>query len=376
MNSNEFQTDPSRRNFISTPAKLIPAMMLASAAGIAPTQIAQAQTTQPSPSETSTANTMTQGTTPQKNKVVVIATGGTIAGTASSETEVVNYTAAQKTVNDLLSGIPLPENCDFEAYQLAQVDSKDMSYEVWRKLAIKVDEVLARSDVTGIVITHGTDTLEETALFLHLMVNANKPVVLTAAMRPATALGADGPINLMDAITVAQEPGAHGVLAVADGRILSGYDVRKTHTYRIDTFSPGEAGAIGAIEGGVVRQWRNWPKSTPLMKATTLPEDTNKWPWVEIVTSCAGTNGTIIPALLGAGVNGIVIAATGNGTVNETLVKHIKDVQTKKIPLVRAARVNDGVIQGEDGDGIPASECTLPVKARVLMIAQILANKI
>lgn len=374
MSSNEFQTDPTRRDFISTPVKLIPAMMLASAAGLAPLQMAQAQTAQAS-SESTSSNAMTKETSSKKNKIVVIATGGTIAGTASSETEVVNYTAAQKTVDDLLAGIPRPDNCEFEAYQLAQVDSKDMSYEVWRELATKVDEVLARPDVTGIVITHGTDTLEETALFLDLMVDATKPVVLTAAMRPATALGADGPVNLMDAIAVAQEPGAFGILAVADGRILSGRDVRKTHTYRIDAFSPGEAGAIGAIEGGVIRQWRNWPKSTPLMKASNLPKDTNQWPWVEIVTSDAGTNGMVIPALLGAGVQGIVIAATGNGTINETLVKQAKNAQAKNIPVVRAARVNDGVIQGDEGDGIPKSEYTLPVKARVFMIVQLLANK-
>lgn len=364
----------SRRNFISTPAKLIPAVALASVAGLGPITVASAQPTAQTQGSSQTHTTASAQGSNSMKKVVVIATGGTIAGTASSETEVVRYTAAQRSVNDLLAGIPVPETCEFEAYQLAQVDSKDMSFEVWRNLALKVEEVLARTDVTGIVITHGTDTLEETAYFLHLTVNAKKPVVFTAAMRPSTALGADGPVNLLDSITLAQDSKAHGVMCVLDGRIYSGEDIRKGHTYRIQAFSAGEAGPIGSIEGGEIRQWRNWPAGEQIVKPSQLPQDMAKWPWVEIVTSCAGTTGSIVPALVQAGVKGVVIAATGNGTIHESIIAKAKAAQAKGVSVVRAARVGDGVILGPDEDGIEKSACALPVKARVLMIAQMLSK--
>ena len=372
MNEHDTSHDESRRHFISTPVKLFPAVALAGATGFAaPSAFAQAAPA----AQNAQASSTVQGqirTSNQMKKIFVIATGGTIAGTASSQTEVVSYTAAQRTVNDLLAGIPRPENREFEGYQLAQVDSKDMSFEVWRNLVLKVQEVLARPDIAGIVITHGTDTLEETSYFLHLAVNATKPIVFTAAMRPSTALSADGPANLLDSITLAGVDNAQGVMCVLDGRIYGAEDIRKRHTYRIEAFQAGEAGPIGAVEGGIVRQWRNWPVSQPIVQASQLPEDTAKWPWVEIVESCAGTTGAIVPALVGAGVNGLVIAATGNGTIHKDLIAHAKEAMAQGIPVVRAARVGDGVILGEDEDGIAKSACTLPVKARVLMIAQLL----
>lgn len=353
-----FETDISRRSFISTPAKIIPIVALG---GTALGAIAQANAQQ----------TGTQAQSGGKKKVVILATGGTIAGTADSQTELVAYTAAQRTVHELLAGIPVPDSVEFEGYQIAQVDSKDMRFQIWRDLALKIEEVIARPDVSGIVITHGTDTLEETAYFLHLAVNASKPVVLTAAMRPATAFGADGPLNLINSITLASSD-AKGVMAMLDGYIYSGEEVRKGHTSRVQAFSAGEAGALGTVEGDMIRQWRPWPVSQPIIKTSQLPENISKWPWVEIVTSCAGTTGAIIPALVGAGVKGIVIAATGNGTIHENLIAQAHEAQKKGLPIVRAARVGDGVISSADDDGIVRSPCTLPVKARVRMLVELL----
>jgi len=308
------------------------------------------------------------------NKIFVIATGGTIAGTASSKTDAVNYTVGALNVNELLADIPTPSNVIFEGLQLAQIDSKDMSFTVWRNLALKVQEIADRPDVNGVVITHGTDTLEETAYFLHLTLNTNKPIILTAAMRPATALSADGPANLLDAITVASYKAAKGVICVLNGRIYGAQDIRKSHTYRLDAFNAGEAGAIGAIENGVIRIWRNFPANGQIINANQLPINDNDYPWVEIITSCAGVNQKIIETLVQAGVDGIIIAATGNGTIHEDLIKQANFAQKKGVLVAKAARVGDGVILGDDQGSIMPAQISLPTKARVLMILQLLTK--
>ena len=351
-------TDISRRSVISTPARFVP---VAPSGGTGFGAASQAN------AQEAGVQTQSDG----KKKVVVLATGGTIAGTAQSKVELVAYTAAQRTVHELLTGIPVPDAIEFEGYQIAQVDSKDMRFQIWRDLALKIEEVIARPDVSGVVITHGTDTLEETAYFLHLTVNASKPVVLTAAMRPSTAFGADGPLNLIHSITLASS-NAQGVMAMLDGYIYSGEEVRKGHTTRIQAFSAGEAGALGVIEGDMIRQWRPWPVSQQMIKPAQLPADVSQWPWVEIVTSCAGTTGAIVPALVSAGVKGIVVATTGNGAIHENLIPELQEAQKNGLPVVRAARVGDGTLSSADDDGIVRSACTLPAKARVLMLLDLL----
>lgn len=347
----------SRREFLSTSAKLLPAFALAS------TTFAQTPQNIPQP-------TSLDSVASQKKKVFVIATGGTIAGTADSQTETVNYTAAQLTVNKLLAGIPVPDHIEFEGHQLAQVDSKDMNFTIWRDLVIKIEELLKREDISGIVITHGTDTLEETALFLDLALKADKPVVMTAAMRPATALSADGPANLLDSITLAATTGARGVMCVLNGYIYAGSEIRKAHTTRIDAFTAGEAGALGAIDNGVIRMFRDYPISQGIINASKLPASSEAWPWVEILTSCAGYSDRALLALVNAKVDGIVIAATGNGTIHENLSKGFK--QAQGVRMVRAGRVNDGAIIGADENGLETAPYTAPVKARVWLIVQLL----
>src|SRR5258706_5520407 len=195
-----------------------------------------------------------------QNKVVVLGTGGTIAGTAADALDNVGYTAGQLVVGHLVAAIPALAGVPLECEQVAQVDSKDMSHAVWRELALRCANHLARADVAGIVITHGTDTLEETAWFLQRVLAPAKPVVLTAAMRPATALQSDGPQNLLDAVAVAQAPGAGGVLAVLAGDVHGARDVRKVHPYRIDAFSSRDARPIGRIEEGRLRLFRSLPE--------------------------------------------------------------------------------------------------------------------
>ncbi|MEO6322008.1 MAG: asparaginase, partial [Polaromonas sp.] len=193
-------------------------------------------------------------------KLVILGTGGTIAGRSSSEFDNVGYTAAQVGIAQLLADIPsLAEGGPVITEQLAQIDSKDMGFAVWVQLAQRVNHFLACDDVQGIVITHGTDTLEETAYFLHAMCRPAKPVVLACAMRPATALASDGPQNVLDALAVARYAGARGVVAVCAGTIHSALDVQKVHSYKLDAFSSGDAGPIGYVEEGRLRLVRNWP---------------------------------------------------------------------------------------------------------------------
>ncbi|MEP7101661.1 MAG: asparaginase, partial [Burkholderiales bacterium] len=228
--------------------------------------------------------------------VVVLGTGGTIAGTAARAGDNVGYTAAQLGAAQLVAAIPALAGAPIEVEQVAQIDSKDMGFAVWRALAVGVSKHLERPEVAGIVITHGTDTLEETAYFLQRVLAPIKPVVLVAAMRPATSLQADGPQNLLDAMVVAREPGARGVVAVLAGQVHSALDVRKLHTYRLDAFGSGDAGVIAQLEEGRLRRHREWPAGAGVGLAR-LPREGEPWPVVEIVTSHAEARGTLVRAL-------------------------------------------------------------------------------
>jgi L-asparaginase len=171
----------------------------------------------------------------------------------------------------------------------------------------------------GIVVTHGTDTLEETAYFLARVVALDKPVVLSAAMRPASSLDADGPRNLGDSIVLATQAGWRGVAVVLAGRVHAARDVRKVHPHRLDAFSSGEAGVLARIGGGRVRARRDRPAAEGGVGIEVLPEDVSAWPWVEIVTSVAGADGLNVDLLVRAGVDGSVVAGTGNGSLHERL---------------------------------------------------------
>src|SRR5437867_1948085 len=258
-------------------------------------------------------------------KIVILGTGGTIAGRAASASDNIGYTAAQVGVDQLVAAIPaLADAGPVITEQVAQIDSKDMSFAVWAQLAGRVQHFLAQPDVQGIVITHGTDTLEETAYFLQAVCNPAKPVVLTCAMRPATALAPDGPQNVLDAVAVARHAGATGVVAVCAGTIHSALDVQKVHTYQLDAFSSGDGGPIGYVEEGVVRLLRNWPpaheeRALSAIKNMANMVDLADWPRVEIVMNYAGASGAVVEALLAQGVRGLVVAATGNGTLHQAL---------------------------------------------------------
>jgi L-asparaginase len=307
--------------------------------------------------------------------VVVLGTGGTIAGTAALADDNVGYTAAQLGAAQLVAAIPALGRTPIEVHQIAQLDSKDMDFAVWRALAVAVDAQLARAEVCGVVVTHGTDTLEETAYFLQRVLAPAKPVVLTAAMRPATSLQADGPQNLLDAVCVAQVPGARGVVAVLAGVVHGALDVRKVHSYRLDAFASGDAGPLAHIEQGRLRQHRSWPAGESLGLAR-LPSDGAPWPRVEIVTSHAGSSATLVPALQRAGVDGIVAAGTGNGSLHHVLEAALVVAQAAGIAVLRCTRCLGGsVIDAAPVSApptLPSAGALTPVQTRVELVLRLL----
>ena len=278
------------------------------------------------------------------NTVVILGTGGTIAGAAADAGDNVGYIAAQRSVADLLAAVPtltIQGAQAIEAEQVAQLDSKDIDVVTWQRLAQAVARHLARPGVAGIVISHGTDTLEETAWLLQRVLAPAKPVVLVAAMRPATSIAADGPQNLLDAVAVARTPGARGVVAVLAGRVHAAGAVRKVHPYRSDAFDSGDAGALGVVEEGQLRRFRDWPTGDPLGLAV-IEVEAARWPWVEIVTSHAAARGDAVRALVAAGVQGLVVAATGNGGLHHALAAALREAEASAVPVWRTTRCGGG----------------------------------
>ena len=304
-----------------------------------------------------------------KGIVVILATGGTIAGTATSAVAHLGYTSGALSAQDLIDAVPALQGQLLEAETLARLDSCDMDHATWALLAERVAQHLARAEVVGVVITHGTDTLEETAFFLHRVVDAGKPVVLTAAMRPATAPSADGPQNLLDAVTVAREGGASGVLAVLQGRIHAGGDVRKVHGYAVDAFSSGDAGPLGLLEDGRVRTFRAWPRPALHASAARLGPP-QRWPIVDLVFSHAGGRAAGLRALVKAGARGVVIAGTGNGTVHAELLVAARAAVVAGVAVRRASRcILGGVVIGNAEahqlDELSSYGPLTPVQARI-----------
>lgn len=309
-------------------------------------------------------------------RVVLITTGGTIAGVAASAHEHVSYRAGVLGATELLAAVPGLGGAAVESLALAQLDSCDMDHATWVRLARAIEDQLARPEVSGVVVTHGTDTLEETAFFLHHTVRAGKPVVLTAAMRPATALSPDGPQNLADALTLAaaaSRHGARGVLVVMGGTVHAGVDLRKLHGYRLDAFSSGDAGPVALMQEGAVRALRAWPAAEPRF-APVLQTDPADWPAVDIVTSHAGARAATLQALVTAGARGIVLAGTGNGTVHAALLAAAQQAQAQGVRVVRATRCTAGGVVGAPADALPSAGDATPAQARVQLLLSLVSD--
>jgi L-asparaginase len=308
-------------------------------------------------------------------RVVILGTGGTIAGTAATAADHVGYSAAELGVAQLLQAVPPLAGRPLEAEQVAQLDSKDMDHATWLHLAQRVAQHLAREDVEGIVVTHGTDTLEETAYFLQRVLAPRKPVVLTAAMRPATALSADGPQNLLDAVTLAQSAGAAGVLVAFGGEVFSGLELRKRHSYKVAAFDAGDAGPLALLQDGRVHRLREWPAGEAF-GLEAVPTDPSHWPKVVVWPSHAGIDTALAVAMaeaaISAGVRGLVVAGTGNGTVHQALEPALHMAQSRGLVVWRSSRCAAGGVVGE-GEWHAAGALT-PWQARIELMLQLIRS--
>ena len=311
----------------------------------------------------------------QSKKIVILGTGGTIAGVGINPLSNIDYAAACVGISQLAGGIA--GLGDVVTEQVTQIDSKDMSFEVWTSLANRVQHHLSQNDVRGVVVTHGTDTLEETAYFLQAVLNPAKPVVLTCAMRPASALVPDGPQNLLDAVTVARHAGAQGVVAVCAGDIHSALDVQKVHTYQLNAFSSGDSGLMGVIEENALNVFKKWSYAQEIrVQAATeniaILNAVHSWPKVEIVMNYAGADGALVDALLALGVQGLVVAGTGNGTVHQALEAALMKALDQGVQVIRSTRCTQGRVLPRVDDRFPASNGLSPVKARIEMMLRMM----
>jgi L-asparaginase len=293
-------------------------------------------------------------------KIVVLATGGTIAGLASDAANPQNYTAGQVGVADLLHRV-VHEGVELLTEQVAQIDSKDMSFAVWQSLLARVAHWLDQDDVQGVVITHGTDTLEETAYFLQTVLQPTKPVAMTCAMLPANAPDSDGPGNLKDALAWVQLPTASGVTVLCAGQVHAGNAVQKSHSHQLNPFT-SHTGVTHPVALRV-------PSVEQVLACT-------HWPRVELVLNHAGADGRLVRALMAHDApQGWVVAGTGNGTLHHDLAVALLDAQKQGAQVLRASRCAQGGVDSRDADVLPHAGGLTAVQARVALLLHLVAQQ-
>jgi L-asparaginase len=314
-------------------------------------------------------------------KIKVLATGGTIAGAQTTKTEA-GYTSGKFSVDDLIQAVPqLKDVADISGEQVANIGSQTMNNQVWLKLAARANEVLADNATDGVVITHGTDTLEETAYFLSLVLKSDKPVVLVGSMRPATAISADGPMNLFNAVSLAANPETkgRGPLIVLNDEIHYGREVQKMNATKLDTFESPNRGRAGMMNNG--KAYFLDPLTTKhttssefsLSPQPTGREATGNLPRVEVVYSYANLGREVIDFLVQSGVKGIVLAGVGDGNTTDAALAALQDAAKKGVAVVRSTRTGSGIVDrnvevNDDKLGFIAARELNPQKARVLLM--------
>lgn len=317
--------------------------------------------------------------TNQGRRLVILGTGGTIAGRAAQAGDNVGYVAGQVGVADLVAAVPALAGVPLAAEQVAQIDSKDMGLPVWQALVARLRLHLDDPQVSAVIVTHGTDTLEETAFVLQRLLQPSKPVVLTCAMRPASALVPDGPQNLADALAVVRQ-GEAGVVVACAGQVHGALEVAKAHTYRLDAFDSGDAGPLACVEEGEVRRFRSRGSSVPSHDPAPLARflAADALPRVELVTSHADADGSLVRALMAPGaarpLRGIVVAGTGNGTVHQALTDALNAAQAQGVRVVLATRCARGRVVPHAGLPFAHSAGLSPVKARLALALDLLMD--
>ena len=317
----------------------------------------------------------------KKPNIVILATGGTIAGAAATGTQS-GYTSGAVTIDAMLAAVPgIDKLATVKGEQIANVGSQDMSFEILLKVAKRINELAKKPDVDGFVITHGTDTMEESAYFLNLTVKTEKPVVMVGSMRPSTAVSADGPLNLYNAVAVAADPDAkgRGVMMVMNDQIHGAHSVTKTSTSSVETFQSPVGGMLGVTSYGKNEfyQTPSWPHTTKsefdISGVSTLPR-------VDVVFMSADTSGDLVDAAVAKGAKGIVIAGVGNGNMDKAMVDAAEKAAKAGVVVVRASRVPTGIVGrnvelDDDKLGFIASDELNPQKARILLTLALLKKR-
>ena len=305
-------------------------------------------------------------------RICIVATGGTIAGKGATAQQTASYQAAALEIAELCAAAPgLETQAHITAEQFASIDSKDADPDFWQALAARLQAVLDDPGVDGVVLTHGTDTLEETAYYLNLTLKTSKPVVLTGAMRPATALSADGPMNLLNAVTVAAHPQAQGkgVLVAMNHAVFAAREVAKLDTLRPDAFGAPNAGPLGLVHDGHVAWLADTTRlhtlDTRFTPATPLAR-------VDILSAYPGFPVDAIRAARAAGAQGLVWAGTGNGTASRAVETELSAAAAAGLVIVRASRVGQGMLlPGAGAQGQICPDTLSPWKARILLMLSI-----
>jgi L-asparaginase len=338
--------------------------------------MALASTMQVASAQTKAAKAQTK-----KPNIVILATGGTIAGAAATGTQS-GYTSGAVTIDAMLKAVPgITDLANIKGEQIANVGSQDMSFDILLKVAKRINEIAKGADVDGIVITHGTDTMEESAFFLNLTVKTDKPVVMVGSMRPSTAVSADGPLNLYNAVGVAIDPKAkgRGVLVVMNDHIHAAHSLTKTSTTDVQTFLSPLRGLVGVTSYG-----KNDFYSTPEWKHTMQSEfditNVTSLPRVDIIMAYVNMGPELIDASVASGAKGIVIAGVGNGNMTKAAVDACANAVKKGVVVVRSSRVPTGLVGrnveiNDDQNGFIASDELNPQKSRILLSLALLKKR-
>lgn len=312
-----------------------------------------------------------------KPNVLILGTGGTIAGRAQSNTEMTGYKAGELGIQTLIDAVPeMLEIANVSGEQFCNIGSFDMTWDIILSLSKKINSLLALDSVDGIVITHGTDTLEETAYFLNLTVKSPKPVVIIGAMRPATAISADGPINLLNAVKLAgsKEAIGQGVLIAMNDQINGARDATKTNTTHVETFKSLELGYLGYFQNGEPKFYKQSMRKHTYKSEFDITK-VEKLPKVDIIYEYINCNSDLAEAAVAQGANGIVVAALGHGNIHKDMIPGLARISQKGVPIVRSSRVGNGIVSKnylDDKYGFIAADSLNPQKARILLMLSLL----
>ncbi|MED3959001.1 type II asparaginase [Priestia aryabhattai] len=312
--------------------------------------------------------------------IKVLATGGTIAGSSESSTDTTGYESGALDIKTIIKAVPeLKKLANVSGEQVVNIGSQNIDNTILLKLAKRINTLLASKDVDGIVVTHGSDTMEETAYFLNLVVKSDKPVIVVGSMRPATAISADGPLNLYNAVKIASTKEARntGVLVALNDRIGAARYITKTHTTAVDTFKSPEQGYVGEIAGDQVLFYNKATRKHTTQSLFDVSK-LDKLPRVDIIYGYQNDSRNFYDAAVKAGAKGIVVAGAGNGLLSDAALAGARDAVKKGVVIVRSSRVGSGVVtheESDDKDTFVTSDSLNPQKARILLMLALTKTK-